>query len=71
MLDQITQVLRTYKDDNSLTVTEETSFAELEFDSLDVVELLMNLEEEFSVTIEMSESIKTIGDLMKAIENAQ
>ena len=30
----------------------------------------MNLEDEFGVTIEMNEEIKTVGDLMKAIENA-
>lgn len=71
MLDQITKVLREYKDDDSLAVAEATTFAELELDSLDVVELLMNLEEEFDVTIEMDESIKTIGDLMKAIEAAK
>lgn len=71
MLEKITKVLREYKDDESVEVTEATTFGELELDSLDVVELMMNLEEEFSVTIEMDESIKTIGDLMKAIEQAQ
>ncbi|MGE4484557.1 MAG: phosphopantetheine-binding protein [Oscillospiraceae bacterium] len=70
MLEKITKVLREYKGNDDLAVTEETTFAELELDSLDIVELVMNLEEEFGITIEMSEEIKSIGDLMKVIENA-
>ena len=70
MLEKITKVLREYKGNDDLAVTAETTFAELELDSLDIVELIMNLEEEFGITIEMNEEIKSIGDLMKVIENA-
>ena len=70
MLERITKVLKEYKGNDGLTVTENSTFEELEFDSLDTVELIMNLEDEFGVTIEMNENIKTVGDLMKAIENA-
>ncbi|MCL2547282.1 MAG: phosphopantetheine-binding protein [Oscillospiraceae bacterium] len=71
MLDKITTILREYKDDDSLTVTETTTFESLELDSLDLVELVMSLEETFSVTIEMSESIKTVGNLMATIQAVQ
>jgi len=71
MLEKITEILRDYKDDQDLAVTTESTFADMELDSLDTVELVMNLEEEFSVTIEMSENIQTVGDLIKAIESAQ
>jgi len=71
MLEKITEILRDYKGEPDLEVTEESTFAEIELDSLDTVELVMNLEEEFSVTIEMSENIKTVGDLIKIIESAQ
>ena len=39
-------------------------------DSLDVVEMLMALEEEFSITVSEEEAvgIKTVGDIIKAIE---
>jgi len=39
-------------------------------DSLDVVEMLMNLEEEFNVTVseEDAVNIKTVGDIVKLIE---
>ena len=71
MLEKITEVLREYKDDPDLEVTEESTFTGLELDSLDTVELVMTLEEEFSVSIEMNESIQSVGELIKVIENAQ
>lgn len=39
-------------------------------DSLDVVEMLMSLEEEFSITVpeEDAVNIKTVGDIIKLIE---
>jgi acyl carrier protein len=71
MLEKITKILREHKGDDSLAVTEQTTFADLELDSLDTVELVMSIEEEFSVTIEMSENIKSVGDLIKIINAAE
>ena len=71
MLEKITKILREYKGNDDLAVTEQTTFAELELDSLDTVELIMNIEEEFSVSIEMNENIKSVGDLMKIISAAE
>ena len=53
-------------------LTEETNIAEeLGADSLDVVEILMALEEEFEVSIpdEAIPNIKTIEDIVKFIES--
>lgn len=60
-----------------LNVPAETISAEKEIvkdlgaDSLDVVEMLMNLEEEFSVTVpdEEAVNIKTVQDVVDLIEN--
>ena len=71
MLEKITEIIRDYKDDPDLNVTEKSTFAEIELDSLDTVELVMNLEEEFGVTIEMNENIQSVGDLIKVIESAK
>ena len=71
MLEKITEMLRDYKGEPDLVVTEQSTFIEMELDSLDTVELVMNLEEEFATTIEMNENIKTVGDLIKIIESAQ
>ncbi len=55
-------------------VTEEASFMEdLGADSLDLVELVMRLEEEFEVEIpdEDAEKIRTVRDALKYIEEKQ
>ena len=54
------------------TITLDTSLTEdLEADSLDAVEVIMALEDEFGIEIpdEESEHFKTIGDICKFIEN--
>ena len=54
-------------------VTPEASFTnDLGADSLDIVELIMELEKEFEVTIPESEAenIATVGDAISYIENA-
>lgn len=70
LLERIVATLKEYTGKTELTITEDTSFEELEMDSLDIVELAMKIEDEFNVNIEMSENIKTVGDLMHIIEKA-
>lgn len=53
------------------TITPETTAADLGMDSLDVAELLMDIEDEFGVTVEPSPDLKTIADFVKAIEDNQ
>ncbi len=71
MLERIAKVCKAYKGNDDLIITEQTTFAELELDSLDIVELVMNIEEEFGVTIEMNEAIKSVADLMRILETAE
>ncbi|MFA6860499.1 MAG: acyl carrier protein [Clostridia bacterium] len=55
-------------------VSENSKFVEdLGTDSLDMVEMLMTLEEEFHISISDEESltIKTVGDIIKVVENKQ
>jgi len=49
----------------------DTTFEDIDADSLDVVELVMALEEEFNLEIsdEEVEKIKTVGDIVSYIEN--
>src|SRR5437868_1755674 len=56
---------------NKEQVTRNTSFIEdVGADSLDIVELVMELEEEFEITIpdEQAEKIKTVGEAIDYIE---
>ena len=52
-------------------ITPETSFADLALDSLDVAEMVMDLEDAFNVTIDISKVKSTVGDLIKVIEEAK
>ena len=59
---------------NKEQVTRATSFQEdVGADSLDIVELVMELEEEFEITIpdDQSEKIKTVGEAIDYIEREQ
>lgn len=67
-LQQIEKILGEYKEIEPGTITPETSFEELELDSLDLVDMAMACEDAFGVTVEVDENLKTIGDLMKLVE---
>lgn len=51
------------------TVKPESTFLELGIDSLDTVELLMNLEDEIGVEIELDQKVTTVDDLDKFIQS--
>ena len=72
VFEKIKQMLADQLDANVDDMAMETRIGEdLGADSLDVVELLMAIEEEFSVEIpdEDIESLKTIGDVVEYIQN--
>lgn len=52
-------------------ISMETSFEDLDADSLDIVEMVMAMEEEFNLEIsdEDVEKIKTVGDIVRYIES--
>jgi acyl carrier protein len=50
------------------TITEETAFESLGIDSLDTVEMVMQLEEDLGIEIELEEKLATVGELAKFIE---
>jgi len=50
-------------------ITMDTSFKELGVDSLDLFQIIIEIEEEFSVQIEDAESIKTVGEAVRFVED--
>ena len=47
----------------------ESTFRDLGIDSLDIVELLMNLEDKLDMEIELDQKVETVGDLVAFIES--
>ena len=52
---------------DAATITHESSFKDLNVDSLDIAEMAMTLEDEFGITIELEEGVATVQDLVNLI----
>ncbi len=71
MFEKICQILADKFDADASTMTLDTKVKEdLNADSLDIVELMMDLEEDFGITIpdEEATQMSTIGDIVKYME---
>jgi acyl carrier protein len=71
IMDKVKGVIVEQLNVDEADVTEEAAFVDdLGADSLDIVELVMALEEEFGISIpdEEAENIKTVGDAIAYIE---
>lgn len=71
VIDTLRNILEAQLDIDPATITEETSIIDdLGADSLDMVELMMTVEEEFDITIQDSDAhlFKTVGDVVNYIE---
>lgn len=74
VFEKIKTILADQLDVDVETITMETDIgADLGADSLDVVELIMSIEDEFEVEVpdEKIEGIKTVGDIVNYIQNQQ
>ena len=70
----MTQLLKSLQDRTGCEVSAikpESTFTELGIDSLDTVELLMNLEDKLGIEIELDQAISTVGDLDQFIQSKQ
>ncbi len=50
-------------------ITEDSKFHDLGIDSLDTVELLMQLEDEIGMEVELDQKVETVGELVAFIES--
>jgi acyl carrier protein len=71
MLEKITEILADYKELEASDIKAETTLEDLGLDSLDTVELIMQFEDEFNVTIELNEELKTVADIVELIEKSK
>ena len=53
-----------------LDVNMETTFDELDFDSLDKVDIVMQIEEAYDISLGDNMALSTVGELVKKIDEA-
>lgn len=69
--DSIAKIIAERTDCEIAAVKPESTFTELGIDSLDTVELLMNLEDELGIEIELDQPVTTVGDLDAFLQSKQ
>ena len=60
----IAELIAERNDTDPAEVTRDTRFQDVGIDSLDTVEMLMNLEDKIGVEIELSQKVETVGELV-------
>ena len=68
-IDTITNILQENLDIDPSTVTAESTFDSLDIDSLDMVELICDLEEACEVDFGEPEGLNTVGDLVAYVDS--
>ena len=68
-LDTVKEVLESNLDIDPENVTEDATFEDLGIESLDMVELICDLEEKCNVDFGEPEGLTTVGDLVEYIDN--
>ena len=68
MFEKIANYLSRQMDVPVESITEETTFESLGIDSLDTVEMLMDLESELNVDLELEEKLSTVGEFVAFVE---
>ncbi len=69
MLEKLINYLSKEMDIPAQELNRDTTFESLHLDSLDTVEMLMDLEAELGVDLELEDKVATIGELADFIES--
>ena len=68
VFEAIAEIIAERNDCDISEIKEDSTFQELEIDSLDTVEMIMELEDKLGEEIELDQKVETVGDLVKFIE---
>ena len=66
--EKLSALLADYLEVEASLITAETTFDSLGIDSLDTVELIVELEEHLGIELELDEKIATVGELCAFVE---
>ena len=69
MFERIVSYLSEQLDIPAQKITMDTTFESLGIDSLDTVEMVMDLEADLGVDLELDEKVTTVGELVEFIES--
>ena len=64
VFEAIAELIAERNDSDPSEITRDTRFQDVGIDSLDTVEMLMNLEDKIGVEIELSQKVETVGELV-------
>lgn len=70
VFEKLVDLLAEYMEIDPQTITMDTTFKSLNLDSLDIAEMVLNVEDELNITLELDESMTTVKDIVRAIEAA-
>jgi len=68
ILEKLIKLLAEHLEMDAAAIQADTTFESLGIDSLDTVEMVMELEEQLGVELELDEKVATVGELAAFIE---
>ena len=68
VFEAIAEIIAERNDCDVSEIKEDSTFQELGIESLDTVEMIMELEDKLGKEIELDQKVETVGDLVKFIE---
>lgn len=68
LFDQIAEVVAEHLDCEKDEITKDSTFESLGIDSLDAVELVMELEEKLGIQLDLDRDLENIDELVKFVE---
>ena len=69
--EKVQELLAEHLEMDASEITEATTFEDLGIDSLDTVEIMMEMEDEFGIEIKPAEAGKSVKELVAYIESKQ
>lgn len=67
--ERIAKLIAENKEMDIAEIKMETTFDDMELDSLDVIEIVMAIEEEFGITMDIEDDVKTVKDLVDLVDS--
>ncbi|MGI6348849.1 MAG: acyl carrier protein [Eubacteriaceae bacterium] len=67
--EKVVEILKQHSSMEGLDVTRETTFQDAGIDSLDFVEILMEIEEALGVELELEENFANVGELVDFVSS--